>query len=154
VASEHDHPADDRLEASTVRWMQWGTLILLLMILAFPAFRLQEPASRDRAAEARTTELSAQGIGLFDVSCAPCHGANGLGGIAPALNSQQFLGSASDEQIEGLVALGVPGTTMAAYSIDYGGPMTQEQIRAITVYLRSLEESAPNNPNWREPLAP
>jgi mono/diheme cytochrome c family protein len=148
-----EHPADRRLEASTVRWMQWGALLLALMILAFPAYRAQEPGARARAAEDRATELATLGGDLFAVSCAPCHGNSGLGGTAPALNSQQFLEAATDDQIEGLIALGVPGTAMSAYSIDFGGPLTQEQIVAITVYLRSLEPGAPDNPDWRDPLA-
>lgn len=146
------HPEDERLEASTVRWMQWGALIVALMVLAFPLYRAQEPGARASAAEERISELSAQGADIFEVSCTACHGEDGLGGIAPALNSQQFLTSATDEQIEGLIALGVPGSTMAAYSIDFGGPMTQEQIVAIAVYLRSLEETAPDNPAWRDML--
>jgi mono/diheme cytochrome c family protein len=146
------HTEDERLEGSTVRWMQGGAVILALMVLAFPLYRAQEPGARERATEQRISDLSAQGADIFAVSCTPCHGDDGLGGIAPALNSQQFLTSATDDQIEGLIALGIPGSAMAAYSIDFGGPMTQEQIVAITVYLRSLEEAAPDNPAWRDML--
>jgi mono/diheme cytochrome c family protein len=42
---------------------------------------------------------------------------------------------------------------MAAYSIDFGGSLTQEQIAAIAVYLRSLEKEAPDFPDWRYPLS-
>jgi mono/diheme cytochrome c family protein len=154
VTSPHlQHPEDNRLEGSTVRWMQSGALILALMVLAFPLYRIQEPGARASAAEERISELSAQGADIFSVSCTPCHGEDGLGATAPALNSQQFLTSATDDQIEGLIALGVPGSAMAAYSIDFGGPLTQEQIVAIAVYLRSLEDTAPDNPNWRDMLA-
>lgn len=154
MTSPHlQHPEDERLEGSTVRWMQGGAVILALMVLAFPLYRAQEPGARARAAEQRAAELSAQGADIFAVTCAPCHGEDGLGGMAPALNSQQFLTSATDDQIEGLIALGVPGSTMAAYSIDFGGPLTQEQIVALAVYLRSLEEAAPDNPAWRDMLA-
>ena len=84
--------------------------------------------------------------------CAACHGDSGLGGTAPALNSQQFLTAANDDQIRSLTAVGVPGTQMSAYSLDFGGPLTLEQINALATYLRSLEPDAPDNLDWREPL--
>ena len=39
---------------------------------------------------------------------------------------------------------------MRAFSQDFGGPLTSEQIKAVTTYLRSWEDEAPDNPNWRE----
>ncbi|MDH3729790.1 MAG: cytochrome c [Acidimicrobiia bacterium] len=42
---------------------------------------------------------------------------------------------------------------MVAYSIDFFGPLTSQQITAITTYLRSLEPVAIDNPSWRFPLA-
>ena len=81
-----------------------------------------------------------------------CHGADGLGGVGPALNSEQFLTTVTDEQMSLLIAVGIPGTEMSAYSLDFGGPLTLEQIDALTTYLRSLEEGAPDFPGWREPL--
>jgi mono/diheme cytochrome c family protein len=41
---------------------------------------------------------------------------------------------------------------MVAYSIDWGGPMTSEEIEATSAYLRSLEEESESNPNWQTPL--
>ena len=96
--------------------------------------------------------LAAEGQSLYTSNCAACHGVTGEGGIGPALNSQQFLSSATDPQIESLIATGVPGSQMSAYSQDFNGSLTSEQIRAITTYLRSLEDTAPDVPNWRDPL--
>ncbi len=42
----------------------------------------------------------------------------------------------------------MPGTQMSAYSLDFGGPLTLEQIEALTTYLRSLEPDAPSVPDW------
>jgi mono/diheme cytochrome c family protein len=95
--------------------------------------------------------MVSQGEHLFEIECAGCHGQEGRGGTAPALNSQQFLTAADDTQIASLITVGVPGSPMSAYSIDYGGPLTAEQIEAITAYLRSLEEDAPDDPDWRTP---
>jgi mono/diheme cytochrome c family protein len=120
------------------------------MVLAFPIYRLIEPGRRADAAEARVTELAAQGEELFALTCSGCHGEEGRGGgIAPTLNSKEFLQSAADRQIESLIATGVPGTQMSPYSLDFGGPFTQEQIVALTTYLRSHEKDAPSVPEWR-----
>ena len=146
-----ERPYDPDLEKSTNRWMVGGLVLLALLVLAFPAYRLYEPGAREEAREEHFQSLAEQGEAIFATNCTPCHGAEGLGGIAPALNSQQFLTAASDEQIASLIAVGVPGTAMAAYSLDHGGPFTLEQIDALTVYLRSLESNAPDNPDWRGP---
>lgn len=146
-----ERPPDAHLEASTNKWMQWGLLLMAVMVLAFPVYRLTEPDRRAEAAENRETELAEQGAELFELTCAACHGAEGTGGLtAPALNAKEFLQFATDEQISSLTATGVPGTDMSPYSLNFGGPFTQEQIVAITTYLRSLEESAPSVPNWRD----
>lgn len=42
---------------------------------------------------------------------------------------------------------------MVAYALDYGGPLTSEQIDALATYLRSLENVGADNPSWRQPLA-
>jgi len=55
--------------------------------------------------------------------------------------------------IAALVTHGVPGTEMVAYGLDFGGPLSSTQIRAVSSYLRSLEEDAAANPLWRTPLA-
>lgn len=147
-----ERPPDENLEHSTNHWMRWGLILLALAILAFPAYRLYEPANREASREALLTSLAQQGEHIFALNCAACHGGDGLGGIGPALNSEQFLTIANDEQIGALIAVGVPGTEMSAYSLDFGGPLTLEQINAVTTYLRSLEEEAPDFPGWRDPL--
>ncbi len=146
-----ERPPDPDLEASTNKWMQWGLVLMVIMVLAFPIYRITEPDRRADAAEDRQTELAAQGEELFALTCSGCHGPEARGGAtAPTLNAKEFLQSAVDEQIESLIATGVPGTPMSAYSLDFGGPLTQEQIVALTTYLRSLEEDAPSVPEWRD----
>ena len=39
---------------------------------------------------------------------------------------------------------------MSAYSLDFGGPLTTEQIKAVTQFIRSWESDAPDRPDWRE----
>lgn len=146
-----ERPPEPALEESTNQWMRWGLVLMVVMVLAFPIYRLIEPGRRADAAEGRVTELAAQGEELFALTCSGCHGEDGRGGgIAPTLNSKEFLQSAVDRQIESLIATGVPGTQMSPYSLDFGGPLTQEQIVALTTYLRSHEADAPSVPEWRD----
>jgi cbb3-type cytochrome c oxidase subunit III len=147
------HDYDPELDKSTNRWMAWGVVFLVLFVLAFPVYRILQP---DRLAEAQAQqneELSAQGEEIFNANCAQCHGGEASGAIGPALNSEQFLSSVADKQMHQLISTGVPGTLMSAYSADFGGTFTQQQITATVVYLRSFEETAPDFPEWLKPLS-
>lgn len=141
---------DPILERSTNNWMVWGLILMALMILIFPLYLWYEPSSRAEALETHKASLATQGGMLYGTDCASCHGPDGEGGIGPALNSQQFLASADDDQIRALIAVGIPGSLMSAYSLDFGGPLTSEQIDALTVFIRSWEDTAPDRPDWRD----
>ena len=84
-------------------------------------------------------------------NCRNCHGENGEGVSAPTLNSQEFLQAASDEQTSLLISVGVPGTAMSAFGQDFAGPLTSEQVEAVTAFIRQWEDDAPEVPNWRDP---
>ena len=147
------NPERSALEASTRRWMISGLILMALFVLAFPLFRLYEPARRAEARIQQEQFLADQGADIFVGNCESCHGVGGVGGLAPALGARDFLAAADDAQIAALVTHGVPGTEMVAYGLDFGGPLSSTQIRAVSSYLRSLEEDAAANPLWRTPLA-
>ena len=144
----HDDPGVSR---STRRWQATGTFLLILLVIAFPLYRATDGSRRAEALAAQDRALMAQGRDLWATNCAACHGTNGEGGTAPALNSQEFLTSVNDEQIHGIIAGGIPGTAMPAWLNDYGGPLTDQQIAGLVAYLRSWEKTAPSVPNWRTP---
>ncbi len=148
-----DHPEDKELQTSTLRWMRWGAILLLGFASVFPVYRAIEPRSRAEAREQRAVNLAALGAEMYADNCSQCHGIEARGGLGPALNSKQFLQSVTDDQVSQLIAVGIPGSPMAAYSIDFGGSLTQEQIEATAVYLRSFEKETPDFPDWRYPLA-
>lgn len=143
------YETDPELEASTNKVMMIGAGLMLLGALTFPLYRFVEPANRDEARETQLESLATTGEELYNLNCSSCHGLSGEGGIGPALNSQQFLQSATDDQIELLVSVGIPGSQMSAYSQDFSGPLTSEQIKALRVFMRSWEDTAPDNPEWR-----
>jgi mono/diheme cytochrome c family protein len=144
------YEVDEELEQSTNRVMMIGAGLMFVLAAIFPLYRWIEPSSREESREANLASLADSGQNLWGFNCASCHGLNGEGGIGPALNSKQFLQAASDSQIETITAVGVPGSQMSAYSLDYAGPLTSEQIKAIRVFLRSWEEDAPDRPDWRD----
>jgi mono/diheme cytochrome c family protein len=142
---------DSALVATTRRWQSSGVFVLLLLVLAFPAYLVVESGRRADALASQNTALVMGGRQLWAQNCTTCHGVSGQGGTAPALNSQEFLGGASDLQIHGIIAGGVPGTAMPAWWNEYGGPLTDQQISELVAYLRAWQPKAPSIPNWRTP---
>jgi mono/diheme cytochrome c family protein len=145
---EHFEPA--WLERSLDRYYTAGLVFMFVLAVAFPLYRLREPTLRADAKTQQDAEYQRIGTTLFDQGCASCHGKNATGGSAPTLNSKQFLEATTDAQAALIVTGGVPGTSMSAWSIDFGGPLTDEQIRQLVTYLRSLEPNAPSIPDWRK----
>ncbi|MEA2009542.1 MAG: cytochrome c [Actinomycetota bacterium] len=143
---------DEAVERSTDKWMVWGVALMAVMIMAFAIYFWFESSSRADASEAHEAELVAHGSEAYAANCGACHGASGEGGIGPALNSTQFLGDTVDDQIKALIAVGIPGSDMAAYALEYGGALTAEEVDAVTAFIRSWEEDAPDNPEWRSSM--
>jgi mono/diheme cytochrome c family protein len=138
------------LERSLDRYYTAGLVFMFVLAVAFPLYRLREPDLRAEAKTEQDVEYQRIGTALFDQGCASCHGKNATGGSAPTLNSKQFLSATTDAQAALIITGGVPGTSMSAWSIDFGGPLTDEQIRQLVTYLRSLEPNAPSVPDWRK----
>jgi len=85
-------------------------------------------------------EAIARGERVFDITCASCHGTDGYGSpMAPALNNALFLDNTADAQIRQIIAMGVPGTIMPAWSSRF----SDAQINDVIAYLRSLAPDAP-----------
>lgn len=138
------------LERSLDRYLVAGVIFMVVLVAGFAIYRIREPSLRSDATRAQSVSYREIGTQLFATNCTSCHGKNATGGSAPVLNSQEFLKSTSDTQIANLIAGGVPGTEMPAWSLAFSGTLTDEQIRQITVYLRSLEPTAPSVPTWRQ----
>jgi len=87
-----------------------------------------------------TEESIALGSQLFAANCARCHGQEGQGTPrAPSLNVKSFLTDTSDQAIQQIVTLGVPGTAMP----NWGDRMTDADIQAIVGFIRQWEPTAP-----------
>jgi mono/diheme cytochrome c family protein len=87
-----------------------------------------------------TAESIALGSQLYTANCSRCHGPEGQGTPrAPSLNVKSFLTDTSDQAIQQIVTLGVPGTAMPAW----GDRMTDADIQAIVGFIRQWEATAP-----------
>src|ERR1700690_1724697 len=132
---ERPHPPPfepEWLDRSLNRYLAWGLVFMVLLLVGFFAYRVREPGLRRAATRAQTTSYTAIGHQIFSANCAQCHGADATGGAsAPTLNSSQFLKSTTDDQIFALVSGGVSGTEMPAWSLDYGGTVPDEQGRRV-----------------------
>jgi mono/diheme cytochrome c family protein len=137
------------LERSLDRYLIWGLAFMVVLIAGFVAYRVREPTLRADAAAAQEASYREIGAQLFATNCSSCHGKAATGGSAPVLDAKEFLTSTTDDQIRSLVAGGVSGTDMSPWSLEFGGTLTDEQIRQVTTYLRSLEADAPSVPDWR-----
>jgi len=87
-----------------------------------------------------TEESIALGSQLFAANCFRCHGPEGQGTPrAPSLNVKSFLTDTSDQAIQQIVTLGVPGTAMPSW----GDRMSDADIQAIVGFIRQWEPTAP-----------
>jgi cytochrome c oxidase cbb3-type subunit III len=80
-------------------------------------------------------------VATFDVlyanNCAGCHGADGRHGAALSLNDPVYLAIQSDSTIEGVIAHGVSGTLMPAFSRSAGGTLSDAEVAAIVHGIRT-----------------
>ncbi len=118
--------------------------LTLAIFASFQVYLFREPSriagdgARDKAAA-----VSA-GQKLFANNCAPCHGSDGEGDVGPALNDKQFLTTAADDTIFSVISSGVPGSEMPAWNQSHGGPLTDEDVRQLVVFIRAWEPNAPD----------
>ncbi len=75
--------------------------------------------------------------------CAVCHGRAGEGykaDQAPALAHPDFLASVTDDYLRTAIVGGRSGTTMSAWGIERGGPLSKGDVDALVVFLRSWQQ--------------
>ena len=94
---------------------------------------------------------------LYGQNCAGCHGPDGRGGAAIALNSSTYLAFAGRDHIRTVVARGIKGSLMPAFARSAGGMLTDQQVDAIVEgmfreWSQPATASAAELPPW--PVAP
>lgn len=119
-----------------------------------PAARSDEPRGPDAQSDtpvdapqeaAASAASAARGAELYGRMCAVCHGAAGEGyraDQAPALAQPDFLASVSDAFLRFAISVGRQGTTMSAWHVDHGGPLSTEDVDAVIAHMRSWQKTA------------
>ncbi len=123
----------EEIEALVAFLRNWETIQEAGLVLTPPA-----PIHVDLS---NPEEVLALGERIFNTTCAACHGENGTGGMGPAINSQQFLGRHSDEQIRDAILYGGrrPNSSMPAF----GDRLTSVEVEALVRFIRAWEPTAP-----------
>jgi cytochrome c oxidase cbb3-type subunit III len=73
---------------------------------------------------------------LFRQNCSGCHGIDGKGNGAFALNNAAYLAIVSDDVLRKATSHGVPGTLMPAFLKSAGGTLSDEQIQILVHEMR------------------
>ena len=120
-----------------------GLVLTLIVVAALLVYSLAETNRLASAAEEHTQERVARGGEFYQAQCVSCHGAQGEGGIGPALNNRTVLKNTLDNVFFSVIRSGVPGTQMPAWSVDFGGPLTDEDVRDLVAFVRAWEPTAP-----------
>jgi mono/diheme cytochrome c family protein/rhodanese-related sulfurtransferase len=95
-----------------------------------------------------------QGGKLYQTYCALCHGPAGKGYVAdhaPDLVNPTFLASANISFLRASIVLGRPGTSMAGYGKDKGGPLDDDQVGKIIEWLHAQDTVAQAPPDVGRP---
>ncbi|MBK6457315.1 MAG: c-type cytochrome [Gemmatimonadetes bacterium] len=155
IPNERDTPQErEWLERSLDRWYLAGIGCIVLLLAAFPVYAWREPRRLAAAREERQLAYIEMGEKTFAMHCASCHGDNGGGGrTASTLRSREYLQQATVQQVEWAIAGGRTGTAMAAWSQDFGGPLTMEEVRQLSEFIKSYDSVAVSVPEWKKGVA-
>ena len=130
-------------EPNYERYVIVGLVLTLLIVAGFSFYWFGESARLTHAAEDFAKERVHRGRAIYTEQCVSCHGADGEGGAGTALNDKSLLKNTMDAIIYSVIRSGVPSTQMPAWSIDFGGPLTDEDIKDVTAFIRAWEPTAP-----------
>lgn len=120
--------------------INWAFLIVLsgLTLVACSTADNLRPSSGDAGTSLQAVNAAEWDAATFFAStCASCHGAAGQGtAVAPALNGEVIRTADTGWLIE-IISNGRSGTAMPAWSEEFGGPLTSEQIAEMAAFLKT-----------------
>ena len=109
----------------------FGVLIVALFLVS--------PAA---AQEGDEEELLEQGAQIYAENCAVCHGEDGQGRVGATL-AKNWPSIRPDLRVRQVIEKGIPGTFMPTWGLEFGGPLTEQEIDAVTFYILSWQEGGP-----------
>ena len=144
-------------QSSNARWVGFlGVVVVILFITVYWFYELAPLGFREPRLDAEASSqqvLSVErGYNLYEANCARCHGANGEGGIGPALNRQDKLfAHLSVDYLNNMMiaggryACGTANSVMPIWSNEGrpAGPLNYIQIQDLIAFIR-----APSNQTY------
>jgi mono/diheme cytochrome c family protein len=159
AANRRPGTPDEELEGKRLNVALFSALGLLATIaVGLPLYWLGEPGRQEGAVETFDETFVRRGLEIYEngAQCVNCHGGAGVGGlanfvindqsgsfvaqvnwIAPALNNVLY--RYDEDQVRYVLNYGRPGSPMAAWGAEGGGPLTTQQIDEVIDYLWSVQ---------------
>ncbi len=95
-----------------------------------------------QAAQDLDLERVQKGRVVYVQQCAGCHGLQGQGGTGPALRDRTLLANTPEGVLFSVIRSGIPNRLMPTWGVEYGGPLTDEDIRSVVSFIRQWEKNA------------
>lgn len=154
-----------------------GTILVLLSSAIVIILGIREPQRLADYTVQQRAQLIEFGASVFVTNCTRCHGsqAQGITGIAPSLRDEHFFterlsevgwGGSLEDYIVSVVTTGRQISTrpelyqgggkpaMPTWSEKFGGPLRDDQIRAVAAFIMNFEPYALGQIATLPPLAP
>lgn len=125
------------------RYTVIGLILTLVVLGSLGFYWFGESTRLARASESFADERVNRGRTIYVNQCVSCHGAQGEGGVGFVLNDRDLLKNTLDSVFFSIIRSGVPNTQMPAWSVDYGGPLTDEDVKDVVAFIRAWEPTAP-----------
>ncbi|MCU1496450.1 MAG: hypothetical protein JWM47_403 [Acidimicrobiales bacterium] len=163
AANRKPYLPDSELEGRKLdRTLSLGLLGLIVVGVGLPLYWLQEPSRQSNEAGNIARKFVDRGEHMFGTTeeggfnCAFCHGAEGVGGVAPYtltdaegryIKSVDWRGPALDtvllrysrDEVRYILEYGRPFSPMPAWGAKGGGPLTEQQLQNLIDYLESIQ---------------
>jgi mono/diheme cytochrome c family protein/plastocyanin len=124
----------------------YGALLMLSIVsLMIPVFWILESNGETMSTLQQHTTAVNRGASLYAQYCFQCHGIFGQGGSGPKLNGNPAVNALTDTDLLRIISAGIPNTSdptkflMPAWSDQYSGPLSQEQIQYLFQLVRSAD---------------
>jgi sulfur oxidation c-type cytochrome SoxX len=156
-----------------------GTILVLLSSAIVIVLGIREPARLAQYEMQQRAELIEFGASVFSINCTRCHGsqAQGIAGVAPSLRDEHFFAQrlaevgwqgGLEDYIVSVVTTGRQVSTrpelyagatgtrpvMPTWSEKFGGPLRDDQIRAVAAFIMNFEPYALGEVPTLQPLGP
>jgi mono/diheme cytochrome c family protein len=120
-------------------------LFVLTLGLIIPMLLVTQQQAQATTQQAQYDLALHRGAALFGQYCSSCHGYQGQGILGPKLNNNPDISKLTNDDITRIISAGVPfpdnlaKLQMPAWSNAFGGPLTEEDINYLLVFIRSSD---------------